>query len=109
MDKTDDRQTGQEGEGGRALDLSDASGVIVYQKGDKTYTVDLANPGQGNFKIGMHKTSAIDAVKMFRYLVIGQDLYKEPLNIGLQKGKIIQLFGCIGRVSKSGDLAVTEL
>ena len=80
------RQTGQDGKGRGPLDLSEATGIIIYEKDGSTYTVDLSNPTNGNVKVGKHDVSTIDPVKMMRYFVVNGDLYREPLNIGLQEG-----------------------
>ena len=77
---------GDKNRGGPPVDLSQGRGFIVYVKNGKTFTVDIDDPSKGNFKAVDHQESVVDPVRMMRYFVLnGKDLYREPLNLGMQE------------------------
>ena len=82
-----DMEEGDKNRVGPQVDLSQARGFIIYVKDGKTFTVDMYNPSKGNFRAAEHKDSVVDPVRMMKYFVVnGKDLYREPLNLGMQRG-----------------------
>lgn len=72
----------------KAMPLDVSDGFIIYQLAGKTYTVELSDLTRGNYKAAQHPLSTVDPGTLMRYFVLEEVLYKEPLNIGLDRGPV---------------------